>query len=96
MPAHIDTAPSVPFDLATVAGGAQRPTSAPARLDLDLMARIAVDAGRAATEGRADASPFDVSPAMREVADHPEHGAAVAAARLYRAALRGAIDPATD
>lgn len=78
----IDNAPSVPFDLATVAA---RP------LDLDTMTRIAEDAGRAAT---VDADP---------VAGAPMHAATVAAwnpltaaARLWRAAYRGARNPATE
>ena len=89
MAAPVDTVPTVPFDLTTAA------FSMPPALDLDLMAAIAEDAGRAAVAG-SEASPFDASPAMRSVCTTPDGGRMVTAARLYRAAYRGALDPGMD
>jgi hypothetical protein len=89
MTAPVDTAPSVPFDLTTVA------FTVPPLLDLDLMSAIAEDAGRAAACG-SEESPFDASPAMRTVCANPDGGRMVSAARLYRAAYRGALDPGMD
>lgn len=85
-PAHIDTAPSVPFDLAAVAA---RP------LDLDTMARIVEDAGRAATSD-SHVPPAAASPTLRDVIERPGIAPRLAASRLYRAAFRGALNPATD
>ena len=64
-------------------------------LDLDTMAAITEDAGRAALSGRADASPYETSRAMRAVIGAPDANV-LTAARLYRAAFRGALHPATD
>ena len=89
MTASVDTDQTVPFDLHTVA------FTMPPLLDLDLMAAIAEDAGRAAASG-SEASPFDASPAMRTVCATPDGGRMVTAARLYRAAYRGALDPGMD
>lgn len=66
-------------------------------LDLDTMAEIAVDAGRAAREGRAAVTPPVVaSRALLRVIAAPGPQPRAAAARLYRAAVRGALDPATE
>lgn len=71
--------------------------TAPPPVDLDTMTRIAEEAGRAAADGRRDLSPFDASPTLRAViAEAPRARRIGPAERLYRAAFRGATDPATD
>jgi len=66
-------------------------------LDLDTMAAIAEEAGRAATAGRTDLSPFDASPTLRDlIREAPRARRVTTAADLYRAAYDGALDPATD
>ena len=60
-----------------------------------LIAHNAEDAGLDAAT-RTKASPFDASPAMRTVCVTPDRGRMVTAARLYRAAYRGALDPGMD
>lgn len=82
MPAPIDTAPSVPYDLAAV-------TARP--LDLDTMARIAEDAGHAATVDGDD--PGGAPLHARTVAAWRP---LTAAARLWRAAYRGARFPSPE
>jgi hypothetical protein len=83
-------APYVPFDLGTVSGGGHRPTTA---LDLDLMARIAEEAGRDALSTGGAAGPGDANSALRAI--RADDGMRVTAMRLYRACRSGAIDPAT-
>jgi hypothetical protein len=84
---HIDTAPSIPFDLA--AFGPPRATSI---LDLDAMAAIAVAAGRLAVDGvvRAPMSPayFDAVVGLPVDAS-----ARAAAARLFADCYDAALDP---
>lgn len=91
MIAPSSSAPSVPFDLATVSGGGRRPASP---LDLDLMAAIAEEAGRAALRSGGAQPPLDVKSALRAFPTADDM--LVTATRLYRACLRGATDPATD
>lgn len=88
MTASVDATSPVPFDPGAI-------TSTVPPLELELMTAIAEDAGRAAASG-SDASPFDASPAMRVVSRTPGGGRMVAAARLYRAAYQGALEPDLD
>jgi hypothetical protein len=81
----------VPFDLATVSGGGHRPTTA---LDLDLMARIAEQAGRDAVPTGGVLGQGDANSALRAIGT--DDGMRVTATRLYRACRNGATDPATD
>ena len=68
--------------------------SATTGLDLDLMARIAEEAGRDAFRKPAADASFDTNPALRAI---PSSDATLASAtRLYRACLSGATDPAAD
>jgi hypothetical protein len=83
-------APYVPFDLGTVSGGGHRPTLG---LDLDLMARIAEQAGRDALRTGGVLGPGDADSALRAIGT--DGGMRVTATRLYRACRSGASDPAT-
>lgn len=85
------SAPSVPFDLATVSGGGRRSATA---LDLDTMAAIAEKAGRDAVGTPGGHAPFDARSALRAMPTSDDM--LVTATRLYRACRRGATDPATD
>ena len=63
-------------------------------LDLDLMARIAEEAGRDAFRKPAAQATFDANPTLRTLpASEDMRGSA---ARLYRACLSGATDPSAD
>ncbi len=84
-------APYVPFDLATVSGGGRRPTTA---LGLDLMARIAEEAGRDAVSRGGAPGPGGANSALRAI--RTDDGMRVTATRLYQACRSGATDPATD
>ena len=85
----------LPFDRATVsAAGRHTTTVLDLALDLDVMARIAEEAGRDAVRGHADQPPFDTNPTVR--ADPTTDAMLVAATRLYQACVHGALDPATD
>lgn len=65
---------------------------APTLLDLDFMARIAEEAGRDAFRKPLAQATFHTNPALRTI---PNSEATLAtAARLYRACLAGAIEPA--
>lgn len=96
---HIDTAPSIPFDLAAV-GGARRLTVQP--VSLAAMTAVAEDAGRAAksiTHSLDDRDIAAESPTIAALlAEHTPAGARAAAilTDLFRACVRGALDPATD
>ena len=67
---------------------------ATARLDLDFMARIAEEAGRDAFRKPWAEATFETNLALRRIPD--SEAMLVTAARLYRACLGGATDPAAD
>lgn len=83
-------APNPPA-VATMSAGGRHPSTA---LDLDIMARIAEEAGRDAVLGRADQPPFDANLTLRAIPTTEDM--LVTATRLYEACFRGALDPATD
>ena len=70
---------------------APRPTTP---LDLDVMARIAEEAGRDAFRKPAAQATFEANPALRAIPS--SEAMLVTATRLYRACLSGATDPAVD
>ena len=70
---------------------AQHPATA---LDLDTMARIAEEAGRDALRKPATDATFEANPVLNAIPTADD--VLVTATRLYRACLRGALDPATD
>lgn len=63
-------------------------------LDLDLMALIAEEAGRDAFRTPSAEAMFDSNPALCTIPN--SEAMRVRAARLYRACLSGATDPAAD
>ncbi len=63
-------------------------------LDLDVMARIAEEAGRDAFRKPSAEATFDTNAALRTIPN--SEAMLVTATSLYRACLSGATDPATD
>lgn len=84
------TVPYVPFDLGVVSGGGHRQSTA---LDLDLMARIAEEAGRDAVRTGSAPGPSGANSSLRGIRTDDDRR--VSATRLYRACRSGATDPAT-
>jgi hypothetical protein len=71
----------------------QAPRAIP-RLDLDVMARIAEEAGRDAFRKPLAEATFDTNPALRTIPS--SEAMLVTATRLYQACLTGATEPAVD
>jgi hypothetical protein len=63
-------------------------------LDLDVMARIAEEAGRDASRKSADEATFETNAVLRTIPNFQT--TLVIATRLYQACLAGATDPAAD
>jgi hypothetical protein len=89
---HIQPDPADSLEVADGGGVLRRPIV----LDLDLMAAIAVEAGRDAVLGRGTQPPFASSPALLAIPTADGDDSHGTANRLYQACLQGATDPAAD